>query len=208
MANYNSLNKCFYIENIFTHAKIVNMIKSCETPQTKAILSPIGKRDFAVIDRSSETLIALRRIVHALDDNARSMARASGLTQAQLLVLLEVAYHGREMPRDIARALGVGQATVTLQIDKLEARGLVRRERRHSDRRAVWVILTDEGRALLDAIPDPLQQRFAERLAALEPWEQTLILSVTQRLEALFDAERAPAFPSQDLGSNRSSALS
>lgn len=148
-----------------------------------------------VIDRTSETLIALRRIVHALETNARAMARASNLTQAQLLVLLEVARQGREMPRDIARALGVGQATVTLQIDKLEARGLVRRERRQADRRAVWVILTDAGRALLDAIPDPLHQRFSERFEGLAPWEQTLLLSVTQRLGALFDAEDAPAFP-------------
>jgi DNA-binding MarR family transcriptional regulator len=148
-----------------------------------------------VIERSSETLIALRRIVHALETNARSMARASNLTQAQLLVLLEIAQYGQEMPRDIARALGVGQATITLQIDKLEARGLVRRERRLADRRAIWVILTDAGRALLEQIPDPLHQRFTERFQTLAPWEQTLILSVTQRLGSLFDAEHAPAFP-------------
>lgn len=148
-----------------------------------------------MIDRSSETLIALRRIVNALEANARSMARASNLTQAQLLVLLEIARNGQEMPRDIARALGVGQATITLQIDKLEARGLVRRERRLADRRAIWVILTDTGQALLDQIPDPLHQRFTEQFQTLAPWEQTMILSATQRLGALFDAENAPAFP-------------
>ena len=147
------------------------------------------------MDRSADTLIALRRIVHALETNARSMARASGLTQAQLLVLLEVARNGHEMPRDIARALGVGQATVTLQIDKLEARGLVRRERRTADRRAIWVILTETGQDLLDEIPDPLQQRFKERFEQLASWEQTLILSVTERLGVMFDAEEAPSFP-------------
>ncbi len=151
-----------------------------------------------MIERSSETLIALRRIVHALDTNARSMARASQLTQAQLLVLLEVASKGHEMPRDIARALGVGQATVTLQIDKLEARGLVRRERRQADRRAIWVILTEAGQALIDQIPDPLHQRFTQRFDRLAPWEQTLILSVTERLGALFDADDAPAFPAAE----------
>lgn len=148
-----------------------------------------------VIDRSSETLIALRRVVHVLEGNARSMARVSNLTQAQLLVLLEIARHGHEMPRDIARALGVGQATISIQIDKLEARGLVRRERRQADRRAIWVILTEAGRNLLDQIPDPLHQRFKERFDVLPAWEQTLILSVTQRLGALFDAEDAPALP-------------
>ena len=154
-----------------------------------------------MIDRSAETLIVLRRIVHVLDTNARSMARASNLTQAQLLVLFEIARHGQEMPRDIARALGVGQATISLQIDKLEARGLVRRERRQSDRRAVWVILTETGRALLEEIPDPLQSRFSARFDALPDWEQTMLLSVTQRLGSLFDAEEAPALPTPDMPS-------
>jgi DNA-binding MarR family transcriptional regulator len=148
-----------------------------------------------LLDRSSETLIALRRIMHALDENARAMARASGLTQAQLLVLHALAKNGQEMPRDIARLLGVGQATITIQIDKLEARGLVRRERRQADRRAIWVILTDEGRALLDQTPDFLQERFAGRFRDLEPWEQAMLLAVTERLSSLFDAEDIAPFP-------------
>lgn len=151
-----------------------------------------------MIDRSSETLIALRRVVHVLEANARSMARVSDLTPAQLLVLMEIARNGHEMPRDIARALGVGQATISIQLDKLEARGLVRRERRQADRRAIWIMLTDAGRALLEQTPDPLHQRFTERFEKLPAWEQTLILSVTQRLGALFDAEDAPVFSPPD----------
>ncbi len=151
-----------------------------------------------MLDRASETLIALRRVMHALDENARAMARASGLTQAQLLVLHAVARNGQEMPRDIARALGVGQATITLQIDKLEARGLVRRERRHTDRRAIWVILTDEGRALLERTPDFLHDRFEARFRNLEEWEQAMVLAVTERLSRLFDAEDVSLFPTPE----------
>lgn len=151
-----------------------------------------------MLDRASETLIALRRVMHALDENARAMARASGLTQAQLLVLHAVARNGQEMPRDIARALGVGQATITLQIDKLEARGLVRRERRHTDRRAVWVILTDQGRTLLERTPDFLHDRFEARFRNLEDWEQAMVLAVTERLSRLFDAEEVSLFPVPD----------
>lgn len=157
-----------------------------------------------LLDRSSETLIALRRIMHALDENARAMARASGLTQAQLLVLHTLAKNGQEMPRDIARQLGVGQATITIQIDKLEARGLVRRERRQADRRAIWVILTDVGRALLDQTPDFLQERFAGRFRKLEPWEQAMLLAVTERLSSLFDAEDTAPFPQpEEAGSGK-----
>ena len=153
-----------------------------------------------VTDRSSETLIALRRIMHALEGNARAMARASNLSQAQLLVLYTLAKNGQEMPRDIARALGVGQATISTQIDKLELRGLVRRERRHSDRRAIWVILTDTGRALLDQTPDPLHERFTTRFRKLESWEQTMLLGAVERLGSLFDAENTTPFPPSEDG--------
>jgi DNA-binding MarR family transcriptional regulator len=142
-----------------------------------------------VLDRSSETLIALRRIVHALEANAREMARASGLTQAQLLVLHTLARNGQEMPRDIARSLGVGQATISIQIDKLEMRGLVRRERRQADRRAVWVILTEAGRNLLDQTPDPLYERFSARFRDLSSWEQAMLMSVTERVAGMLDAD-------------------
>lgn len=149
-------------------------------------------------ERSSDTLIALRRIMHALETNARAMAKASNLTQAQLLVLHTLSRNGQEMPRDIARMLGVGQATISLQIDRLEARGLVRRARRHSDRRAIWVILTDTGRALLDQTPDPLHDRFSRRFEHLPGWEQAMLLAVSERLASLFDAEDATPFPATE----------
>ncbi|CUX82665.1 DNA-binding transcriptional regulator, MarR family [Roseibaca calidilacus] len=151
-----------------------------------------------MIERSSDTLIALRRILHALEGNERAMARASGLTQAQLLVLHTLRRKGQEMPRDISRALGVGQATISVQIDRLEARGFVRRERRQADRRAVWVILTDAGRDLLDQTPDPLHDRFTQRFEQLAPWEQAMLLAATERLSMLFDAENTIPLPSAD----------
>lgn len=148
-----------------------------------------------MLERSSDTLIALRRILHTLEGNERAMARASGLTQAQLLVLHSLRRNGQEMPRDIARALGVGQATISVQIDRLEARGLVRRERRQADRRAVWVILTEIGRSLIEQTPDPLQDRFTRRFEQLAPWEQAMLLAATERLSTLFDAEHTTPFP-------------
>lgn len=148
-----------------------------------------------MLERSSDTLIALRRILHTLEGNERAMARASKLTQAQLLVLHSLRRKGQEMPRDIARALGVGQATISVQIDRLEARGLVRREKRQADRRAIWVILTEEGRALIEKTPDPLHDRFTKRFDQLASWEQAMLLAATERLSLLFDAENTAPFP-------------
>ncbi len=146
-------------------------------------------------ERVDATLIALRRVLRAIEGNARAIARASGLTSAQMLVLHALADNGQEMPRDIARRLGVSQATVTTQIDRLEAHGLVRRERRQADRRMVWVILTAAGRQLLADTPDPLYARFAGRFAALDDWEQAMLLAGAERLAKMFDAEGVEPLP-------------
>ncbi|MGY6410693.1 MAG: MarR family winged helix-turn-helix transcriptional regulator [Alkalilacustris sp.] len=157
-------------------------------------------------ERVDATLIALRRVLRAIEGNARAIARASGLTPAQMLVLYTLSDAGQELPRDIARRLGVSQATVTTQIDRLEARGLVRRERRQTDRRSVWVILTDEGRRVLAETPDPLYGRFAERFSALADWEQAMLLASAERLAKMFDAEAVEPLPVADEGPRKAAA--
>src|SRR5690554_2357102 len=121
-------------------------------------------------DRTQSSLIALRRILRATELNARTLARATGLTTPQLIVLEIVASRSRAQPKHIAAKAGVGQATATSLIDKLEARALVERKRDDQDRRIVWVTATTEGRDLLSAAPDPLQHIFAKQFGALLDW--------------------------------------
>ena len=64
-------------------------------------------------DRTETSLIALRRILRATELNARTLARATGLTTPQLIVLEIVVAAGRATPKDIAGKAGVGQATAT-----------------------------------------------------------------------------------------------
>jgi DNA-binding MarR family transcriptional regulator len=71
-----------------------------------------------------------------------------GLTRSQCWVL---AHLGRDYNRgrtqsEIADALGVGKVTLGGLVDRLEARGLVRRELSAADRRVKYVLLTAKGR--------------------------------------------------------------
>jgi DNA-binding MarR family transcriptional regulator len=82
----------------------------------------------------------------------------------------------RDGPRritELAAAQNVAQPTMTVAVQRLEARGLVSRVRADDDRRATNVIITDAGRATLAG-------RHAARAAALQT-----------RLAALGDHERA-----------------
>lgn len=82
-------------------------------------------------------------------------ARAAGIEPQQHQLLLAVAglpAGGRPNIRTIAERLCVQHHTAVALVDKLEARGLVRRERSTEDKREVLLRLTSAGSELLQEL--------------------------------------------------------
>jgi DNA-binding MarR family transcriptional regulator len=150
-------------------------------------------------DRASEALIALRRILKATDANIKALAALSGLTASQLRVLQLLAARGRMLTSELARAVGLNLATVSILVDKLQEAGLVARQRGDSDRRQVWVAISDIGREKLAAAPDLLQEMFRTRFERLPEWEQAFLIAALLRVVALLDAEEIDASPVLDV---------
>jgi DNA-binding MarR family transcriptional regulator len=140
-----------------------------------------------------EILISLRRIMRATDINSQKLARESGLTTPQLLVMLAIEKEGNPSTSTLARHIAVSQATVTRIIDRLERARLVGREKASQDRRVVNVSLTDAGRAKLAAAPTPLQASFLREYGKLEDWERHMLRSSLLRIAKMMDAEDLPA---------------
>lgn len=148
--------------------------------------------------RTHECLIALRRILRASDQHAKALSRATGLTTPQRIVLQIIAEDGETTPKAIAQRARISQATVTALLDKLQIRGLARRTRGETDRRQVWISLTEEGRATIANAPDALQQLFAEKFENLPGWEQAMIVAGLERVASLLNAEMIDASPLLD----------
>ncbi|MEJ2603805.1 MAG: MarR family transcriptional regulator [Gammaproteobacteria bacterium] len=153
-------------------------------------------------EQTSETdvLTALRRILRATDLDAKALARQTGLTTSQLLVLELLSLAGELTVGGIADRVGLTQGTVTSLIDKLQARELVSRRRGSADRRQVKVSLTEEGRELLGQAPTALQTRFLAEFSTLRDWERYAIISALQRVADLMGAEKLDASPVLDVG--------
>ncbi|KCZ52051.1 MarR family winged helix-turn-helix transcriptional regulator [Hyphomonas pacifica] len=147
-----------------------------------------------------DLLIALRQITRAIDLNSKRLAKTSGLTAPQLLVLQTLARSGWDKPSEIARQIHLSQATVTSIVDRLEAAGLVERKRNQDDRRVIDVVITERGRKNLADAPEPLQEGFLKRFEALEMWEKTLLVSSVQRLAAMMNAESLDVAPILEVG--------
>lgn len=100
----------------------------------------------------------------------RDLQAAAGLTLAENLVLCQVAMApgGRHRMVDIASTLTIAKSAVTKTVDRLEERGLLRRERDPADRRAVYAALTPAGKKAFEvaqpAYLDSVERHFASHL--------------------------------------------
>lgn len=143
---------------------------------------------------------ALRRIVRAIDLQSRRIVDQCGLTGPQLVVLREAARLSGASVSALARGVNLSQPTVSGILDRLEKRGLVRRERSDRDRRSLFVVVTNEGAEMLDEAPSLLQDQFLSELGRLEEWERTQMLATLQRVAGMMDAETIDAAPLLETG--------
>jgi DNA-binding MarR family transcriptional regulator len=89
------------------------------------------------------------RLFHAL----RLSALESGVTAAEWVVLRKLHEHETgAMPSRLALRLGLSRGYISRLAVRLEAKGLIRREKSGLDRRALMLTLTDLGRAVLPAL--------------------------------------------------------
>ena len=152
-----------------------------------------------------EVLIAIRRIIRAIDLQSRKLVQSHGLTGPQALVLKEA---GRGKPLtagELANQVSLSQATITDIVRRLEGRELLVRERSSDDKRQIIITLTEKGRAIIARSLPLLQEQFEQRFMELKNWEQNQLLYAVQRLAALMNADDIDASPVLTSGSMRAS---
>jgi DNA-binding MarR family transcriptional regulator len=142
-----------------------------------------------------DVLRALRRITRAIDLHSRQLSTTFGLTVPQLVCLRVIGLRGPMNPSQLAAEVSLSQATITGIVDRLVARQLVRRERTSTDRRMVTVTITDAGRALVDAAPSPLQERFVARLHELSDEESEIMRLTLNKIVRMMDGDAIDAAP-------------
>ena len=142
-----------------------------------------------------DVLRALRRISRAIDLHSRQLSTSFGLTVPQLVCLRVIGLRGPISPSQLASEVSLSQATITGIGDRLVARQLVLRERSTVDRRAVTLVLSEAGRALVNAAPSPLQERFVAQLAELSPEEREIIRLTLNKIVRLMGGEELDAAP-------------
>lgn len=130
----------------------------------------------------------MRRIVSQLAQDIDRRMEEGGLTNAQWMPLLKLSAGHASTVAELARACELDAGAMTRLLDRLEAKGLCRRERSSEDRRVVNLEMTPEGAQAAKAIPVVLSQIQNEYLAgfSIEEWHtlQSLLRRVLDNATA------------------------
>jgi len=132
--------------------------------------------------RALNTYTKLMRAAESVTGRVNRFMAAADLTISQFGVLEALHHKGPLCQRDIAAKILKSTGNITLVIDNLEKRGLVRRERDSADRRYLTVYLTDAGTTLIVKTFAEVESAIVAEMAILELQEQELLGVLCKKL--------------------------
>ncbi len=125
--------------------------------------------------RALDAFIKLVRAAGSVSGRIDSLLNSIGLTASQFGVI-EALYHlGPLFQKDLGRKILKSGGNITMVVDNLERRGLVKRVRDVQDRRHVSVRLTGRGETLIRAyLPGHVKRVVAEMRVLTGPEQEEL----------------------------------
>ena len=134
----------------------------------------------------------MRRVVNGIAQGVDRRLESVGLTNAQWVPLLKLHLGHAATVAELARGCQVDAGAMTRMLDRLEAKGLIRRVRSTEDRRVVNIELTADGVQAARRIPAVLCEVQNAHLAGVSRTEWQALKATLQRMiensQALHDA--------------------
>src|SRR3954449_1923337 len=126
----------------------------------------------------------MSRLARELEARLEPVYRDHGLESGWHDVLATLRRGGppfRMRPTDLTASMMLTSSGTTKRLDKLEAGGLIAREPDPSDRRGTLIVLTDEGRRVIDAVTADHLANEAQLLGALTAEEQRRLADLLRK---------------------------
>lgn len=124
----------------------------------------------------------MRRIMQSLVTQVDRKLETHGLTHAQWAPLFALLRGQATTLAELSRELQIDPGALTRTLDRLEAKGLCRRERSTDDRRVMRLALTDEGLEASSHVPEVLCETLNAYLAGFTHAEWQTLLGLLRRM--------------------------
>ncbi|CAM4317734.1 MarR family winged helix-turn-helix transcriptional regulator [Paenibacillus tarimensis] len=137
------------------------------------------------VDSTAQSLklfVVLSKAYRTIMDKAIKDMKRHGLSPSEFMIL-EVLYNkGRTPLQQIGEKVLVTSGSVTYNIDKLEAKGLLKRIPCEKDRRVTYAEITEAGNKLLDGIFPEHASAVHEMMGALSEEEKQTAAELLKKL--------------------------
>ena len=132
--------------------------------------------------RAMDAYLKLMRAADTLESHSLKHIKDAGLTASQFGVLEALLHLGPLQQSVISEKLLKSGGNITMVIDNLEKRELIRRVINPEDRRCVKVHLTDKGRHLIAAVFPEHVTFVTSIMSSLSSDEQELLAALCRKL--------------------------
>lgn len=151
------------------------------------------------LTRETSVAYLMRRAVLLMVSHIDKRLESHGLTHAQWTPLFLISQGRANTLAELSRDLQLDAGALTRTLDRLEAKGLCKRERSTEDRRVVHLALTPEGQAAMAPVPGVLCEVNNALLDGFthEDWQTLMGLlgRVVANAENLKDQSEGPQEP-------------
>ncbi|MGC4060653.1 MAG: MarR family transcriptional regulator [Aquabacterium sp.] len=163
--------------------------------------APAGDTDAGVVqfyqhssyNRENSYGYLMKRITQVMIGEVDKRLGSHGLTQAQWAPLFLIHQKRASTLAELSRELQVDAGALTRTLDRLEAKGLCKRERSTEDRRVVHLALTPEGKAATAPVPEVLCNVSNMILKGFTEEEWQTLMGLLRRLHTNAEALRDTA---------------
>jgi len=132
---------------------------------------------------------ALRPVLLRLARHLRTVTQRSGVTSAQVSLLIALEFHPGMTTQELAEREGLSTPAISGHLARLEGLKLIRRERT-ADGRQIGIFLTNAGRGRLASVREQRNSWLASRLDELTPHERESIRASLAALKRISTGER------------------
>jgi len=118
--------------------------------------------------REIAALHNLREIIKTAQEQFHLRSEATGISGSQAWALAEIARSPGLIVSELGKLMAIHPSTTSNMLDKMQKRGLIRRERIDADQRVVHLFVTPVGERVLAQLPGPATGLLPDALSRLD----------------------------------------
>lgn len=145
----------------------------------------MGRRESPIAAQAEEIVALVRALRRDLLRNPAEDAEREGLTGPQVSIMACLVGRGPSTLTEVSRTLGMNHSTASGIVDRLQARGLLRRAQDSADRRRTRIVVTDKVTRYVRELQQGPSGRLAAALGSVSLADRRTILAGLRLLAAL-----------------------